>query len=148
MTDDDFKRLRDLASAATPGPWKFDGIDIFQLTDAGKGYPLDRYEDSRDVAVGRCQTCGTRDDAIEDVDAAFIAAARSAVPALLDEIERLHTRKDWPFEAAHHDEHHANEDQLRAALVEALDQWEAWASDRQPGFKSDRLDELRKLVQP
>lgn len=45
----DLAKLRALAEAATPGPWKHYHGEVVQLTDAGKGYPLDYYQDSADV---------------------------------------------------------------------------------------------------
>lgn len=88
----DTKRLREIAQAATPGPWRLDGIDVVQLTDSGKGYPLDYYPDSAEIVNGQCSSCGDRNVAFSRLeDAAFIAAANpQTVVALLDEIERLH----------------------------------------------------------
>ncbi len=83
----DNDKLRKLAEAATPGPWAVKMGDIVQLTDAGKGYPLDMYPDSADIA-SRCD-CGNG-GRIADNNSAFIAAASpDRVIALLDEIERL-----------------------------------------------------------
>jgi len=64
MTDAELQRLRALAQAATPGPW-------------------------RDNHVGAVKNEAGRDIPITYSDAAFIAAARNAMPALLDEIDRL-----------------------------------------------------------
>ena len=69
-------RLRELADAATHGPWTYDDGDgmVYAPFDSGG------IEDYDEVA----RTCsGTT------CDPAFIAAARTAVPALLDEVERL-----------------------------------------------------------
>lgn len=79
--------LRALSEAATPGPWRLDGRDIIQLTDAGQGYPMDYYPDSADIVRGRCSHCG--DAAItRHENAEFIAAANpQTVIALLDEID-------------------------------------------------------------
>lgn len=84
----DTAKLRALAEAATPGPWRY-GIDIDQLSDGGSGYPLDYYPDCRTVVEISCRECGERSD-ITEADAAFIAAANPAtVIALLDEIDTL-----------------------------------------------------------
>ena len=75
MTQQELDALRALADAATPGPWEevvtegewwLTGPDIFQ--DA-----VMRIDDAE----------------LSQADAAFIAAARVAVPALIAEVERL-----------------------------------------------------------
>lgn len=76
MTDEQIKRLRELEAKATKGPWVAKepafapGIKarVFGPTYKGK------FEGQETMAVP---------------DADFIAAARSAVPELLDEVERL-----------------------------------------------------------
>lgn len=127
VTRADLQRWKVLAVSATPGPWRYDGVDIDQLTDAGKGYPLDAYPDSHTVVVGKCE-CGNLNVAImRRDDAAFIAESRVAVPALIAEVERL-----------------------RAALREACD-----LADEANGDPSqcshnvpigERIDELRKVA--
>ncbi len=57
----DLPLIEATARAATPGPWRSDGCDVVNLTDGGKGYPLDTYEDSKDVIIGRCPDCGSGD---------------------------------------------------------------------------------------
>jgi len=89
MTPAELLELRALAEAATPGPWDCDSVDIWNLTDAGQGFEPGRYVDSIDIVSGRCEECGTYQGVKRDSDAAFIAAARSAVPALLDRVEAL-----------------------------------------------------------
>lgn len=91
-----YQTLRALAEAATPGPWKTDGDDLVNLTDSGKGYPIDRYPDSVDIIIGQCPDCGDRGVGImQESNAAYIAAVHpGAVLALLDEIEQLRARKD------------------------------------------------------
>lgn len=173
MTDDDLKKLRGLAEAATPGPWAWDDgflwnreTDVGVLNHAGTNWPID------------------------DTNAAFIATARTAVPALLDEIARL--------QAEHHklrsgeclgvctgtdvacqrdcycslacqtrDADGSRGDlsrtlvptsllerveQLQAGLSEALDLFDAvWCPEHGHAPKPDRLAravELRKLVRP
>lgn len=66
---------RELADAATPGKWGA-RLDVFAVM-----HPV--------FAGHRIATRGAFDDAQAQVDAAFIASAREAVPALLDEVARL-----------------------------------------------------------
>ncbi|MGW4919737.1 hypothetical protein ACWEPO_25980, partial [Streptomyces albidoflavus] len=63
--------------AATAGPWCTDGAEIYQ----GDEYAWDAFW------VG--ETCRADEADGGTVDAAFIAAARTDVPALLAEVERL-----------------------------------------------------------
>lgn len=168
----DLKPLRALADAATPGPWRDDGSDIVQLTDAGKGYPLDYYPDSKDVAIGKCPTCGNTDVGIQrQEDAAFVAAARGAVPALITGVEQLHEQVDAiptllaenvrltkavneapEFLEAVKIATSAENTQLRTALREALDIFDVtWCTEWGHGPRPEqlaRVEELRKLVQP
>lgn len=70
--------IRDRANAATPGPWTADGTTV--TTPDGRTLV---YE----VLLGDDDT---RDEFPQArADAAFIAAARTDVPALLDEVRRL-----------------------------------------------------------
>lgn len=73
MTDDELARLQALADAATAGPWtaattvdeygqRLHTMDVLPLTSFGE---------------------------IEPHDAAFIAASRDAIPALIAEVRRL-----------------------------------------------------------
>jgi hypothetical protein len=66
---------KQLASAATPGPWQVDS------TAQGPAVIVDADE----------YVCTTWEDSEfdQEADAAFIAAAREAVPALIAEVERL-----------------------------------------------------------
>jgi uncharacterized protein (DUF885 family) len=75
----DHAALRALADAATPGPWEVE---------------RDPYgDDDYPVSANGRYLCVSPDDGVRgghsEADAAFIAAARDAVPALLDEVERL-----------------------------------------------------------
>ena len=76
--------LERLEKAATPGPWRADGFEIDQLSDAGEGYPLDHYPDCANVStwVGASGEDGPYGIQRKE-DAALIAAARNALPALL-----------------------------------------------------------------
>lgn len=82
MTAPDAARLADwraLAEAATPGPW------AWRVTEDRHWAEVTPPPDDRDGPVAR---------SLADDDAAFIAAARDAVPALLDEVERLRAERD------------------------------------------------------
>lgn len=76
---------RAVCEAATPGPWRNGIGGVVQLSDAGKGYPLDYYPGCADVVT----TDGADSVVATENDLEFIAAARTAMPALLDEVERL-----------------------------------------------------------
>ncbi|MFF1499697.1 hypothetical protein ACFVZR_07435 [Streptomyces sp. NPDC058316] len=70
--------IRDVEQAAVFGPWLNDGAEIYQ---APHGYiEIDR-------RVG--ETLDIENDEQSNANAAFIAAARTAVPELLAEIDRL-----------------------------------------------------------
>ena len=139
VTHDDLKKWRSLADAATLDPWRYDGIDIVQLTDAGKGYPLDYYPDSKDVVIGKCSTCGNTDVGIQRRDdAVFIATARGAVPALIEFLEAAEIATS------------AEIAQLREALREVIDLFDAtWCPEYGHAPRPEqltRIAELRKLV--
>ena len=76
MTDAELSKLRALCEAATPGEW-------IVHRDPHTNYATFRLE-----AGVRIIDCGS------EANAVFIAAAREALPAALDEIERLQTRQD------------------------------------------------------
>lgn len=82
MTPEERQAIRERAEAATPGPWH-----------AGPSYyegPLVSYVAGAHVSVHP----EASDDRQEGVaDAEFIAHARSDVPALLDDIDRLEAEK-------------------------------------------------------
>ena len=73
MADIDRDALRKLAEAATPGPWEIDpdGRTINATESDGESYAVGEAYDL-DVPTG---------------DAAFIATARTALPALLDALD-------------------------------------------------------------
>lgn len=87
MTTERIAELRALAEAATPGPWeiiKFDGPmseeTICRTKDAAPYEQMVWREGSDYDDYGQHPS---------DEDAAFIAAARTALPEALNEIERL-----------------------------------------------------------
>lgn len=77
----DIEKLRALLAAATPGPWK---ASIYY--DDGQPSGVDVESESGSV-------CDVRGRQLATEDAAFIAASRDALPALLAEVERLRARK-------------------------------------------------------
>ena len=83
MDVEEIASLRALCAAATPGPWNdrrhADGGDVFGCC---------AHVDTPSTQGGRSLLEG-----LTRADAAFIAAARTALPAALDEIERL--RAAW-----------------------------------------------------
>ena len=84
----DTEALRRLADAATPGPWVVKtcepcaehGREDVQIWDERGEIPIAQWMDDADPDAG--------------ADAEFIAAAREAVPALLDRIARLEAQSD------------------------------------------------------
>lgn len=86
----DIDAIRKLAAEATPGTWivKEDYYDGLRYSiEIGAADPS---EPGEQVIVARCKDkCGLHRKLFRREDAAFMAAARSAVPALLDEVERL-----------------------------------------------------------
>ncbi len=87
----EMREIRQRVEAATPGPWKWrdadDEGDLDGLWAPGKPRKRGR---PRDVAVVGATGMHTEGWVLVEVaDAEFIAHARSDVPALLDEVERL-----------------------------------------------------------
>lgn len=67
------------ANAATEGPWCTDAWEIYQGTE---------YQPGLSMWIG--ETCrGTSTPEQDQADAAFVAAARTDVPALIAEVRRL-----------------------------------------------------------
>lgn len=83
MSDDQMAAIRALCDAATPGPWKW------WTSCSWRRLKSDRAGVSLSVAEPFVASDGHPDLDIKEADQAFIAAARTAVPALLDEVERL-----------------------------------------------------------
>jgi hypothetical protein len=92
-TDSTIKRLRELLAKATPGPWRWDGMSIDQLTDCGEGYPLDVYPNSIEVLDMGCDgDCAGCPGWVSHDDADLACEAVSALPALLDRLEASEAR--------------------------------------------------------
>jgi hypothetical protein len=78
MNKEQLQHLKDLCSAATPGPWEQRPVKCLGTWDVGSS-AIYHWPYSGERAI-RCE---------ERDDAAFIAAARSALPELIAEVERL-----------------------------------------------------------
>lgn len=78
-----------LEEEMTPAPWRADGQSIDQLTDAGKGYPLNIYSDSITVYEwGQSQCgCAVTGAPLSGANSAGIVAIRNAWPAVIEMLE-------------------------------------------------------------
>jgi len=84
VTGIDIDAIRKLADAATDGPWWAWDRGVGYVIALGEPSDVDKYNrPARELPEGMRTDIGRREDA------AFIAAARTLVPALCDEIERL-----------------------------------------------------------
>ncbi|MFW3473599.1 hypothetical protein ACN24M_20260 [Streptomyces microflavus] len=81
MTPDREQEIRTREQAATPGPWESDGAEIYGTL--GGVLMIDLW-------VGEALVTGDLEQSY--ANAAFMAAARSAVPELLAEVDRLRAR--------------------------------------------------------
>src|SRR5262245_13521553 len=95
MKADDRAKLRALVEAATPGPWhvaKDPGAHCFNCEEQLEPYPaMVAWQGASDVGLAL-----VLDDDREKANAELMAAARAAIPELLDEVERL-TGHHKPF---------------------------------------------------
>ena len=82
MTTDEIRELRELANAATPGPWTV-GKDIY-----GR-YAIWFSDDGVSCSVARTERNGWLTEDGWQANDDFIAASRLAVPRLCDEVEEL-----------------------------------------------------------
>ena len=72
-------------NAATEGPWCTDAWEIYQGTE---------YQPGLSMWIG--ETCrGTSTPEQDQADAAFVAAARTDVPALIAEVRRLQAQRTY-----------------------------------------------------
>lgn len=83
MSSDRLARIKERAEKATPGGWEWDEGD--------PGALMARFPDQDDPAVEALVNVGR---VVRRVDAEFIAHARSDVPWLLAEVERLAAERD------------------------------------------------------
>ena len=156
LTPEQLQQWRALAERATPGPWR-NGADPSHF---------DAPEVTDDKTFSYWIT--------KDADAAFVAAAREAVPQLLHEVERLRgieaiakleamlglgepVRPDIHVRVVRQrDSAIADRDRLRKALREACNGWENYVEGVHKSYEAAdwphetvaRIAELRKLVQP
>jgi hypothetical protein len=173
MTDEDLNKLRSASDAATPGPWFLAYATVHDMPRTREHMrieqtiPNDAPDEAYDILPDTdvCHVpvvAGDTPTAQGARDAEFIAAARSAVPALLDEIERLRSRpwerlRDLGYEV---DETGVRRGRvmerevvaLRSALAEAIAIFDGtWCPEHGHAPRPvwfDRIDDLRKLVRP
>jgi hypothetical protein len=118
----------ELAARATPGPWE---PNVWIETDGNEWRATGPgHEDS---SGDYDSAPGCPDEQAAQADAAFIAASRTAMPALLAEVERLKSERDALFEermVQHHEEAPVRRDlrfakleieRLKSLLAEACD---------------------------
>ncbi len=103
LTDQELDDLDELARAATPGPWHVRDLDddhamnlvaVSTVPDTGRGERWPDFDHHEIIAATLVQQPRYVDvaDELWDENAAFIAAAREAVPRLIAEIRRLRDR--------------------------------------------------------
>jgi hypothetical protein len=103
LTDQELDDLDELAQAATPGPWHVRDLDdddamslvaVSTVPDTGRGERWPGFDHHEIIAATLVQQPRYVDvaDELWDENAAFIAAARQAVPRLITEIRRLRGR--------------------------------------------------------
>ncbi len=83
ITDDELAEWQRLCDAATPGPWRLDGRHDY---DDGSEFGIDM------IVANNGEPVVIADSGVyppHGQDAEFIAAARSAIPRLLEEVRRL-----------------------------------------------------------
>ena len=90
----DIKRLRELCEKATPGPWRADTCGYGDFTP-DRACSIRQVSESAESGFWGIVHDTSYDDCchmMRATDAAFIVEARNALPALLDELERLRAR--------------------------------------------------------
>lgn len=157
MTTDDLQNLRALCEAATPGPWK---PNVWIETDGDEWRATGPGHDEHAHDYG--SEPGGPDEKAAQRDAAFITASRTALPALIEEVERLRrvraaTQRElerWKhgqqIEGDYVCPDSLEADRLRTLLVEACDSWEAWISFQawprvSMNEQRERLSQIRAL---
>lgn len=89
MTSQEIVQLLALCEAATPGPWIQEKQRVFDDVDGPCAIGPERPDRLGEVSGGGVSSCDGCPITKHPGDAAFIAAARTALPAALDEVERL-----------------------------------------------------------
>ena len=84
MSPEERAELRALAEAATAGPWEAQVLGSEGYAVRAEPIPVGKGSMTRRPRVARC---GHEDWDTDKANAAFIAAARTAVPALLDALD-------------------------------------------------------------
>ncbi|MER6428778.1 hypothetical protein ABT272_13645 [Streptomyces sp900105245] len=98
----DLELLEELSTAATPGPWFVRSLDddsamnlvavsTAKGTDKGERWPNFDHREMIAATLIQHPRYVDCDDGRWDENAAFIAAAREAVPRLVEEVKRLRT---------------------------------------------------------
>ncbi len=106
IPDEQLSKLKELCERATPGPWKYDGKSLSTGIKGGIIFQLMLRPD-----IG-----------ISHADAEFIAMARTALPALLAEVEKL--RKVVSFVEKYMIPFTESEKELSLQKIkQALDEW-------------------------
>ena len=133
MTTADRNRLRKLADAATPGPWENTRNGVQQTIDAATKVGDYKYE-----GVGIVP-----EEYVRQEDAEFIAAARTAVPALLDALASAEDRATQAKARIRHLEATAQITVRKALRAEAeRDEWRQTALDER-GAALDLLEQIK-----
>ena len=131
--DRDRDRLRRLADAATPGPWENTRNGVQQTIDAATKVGDYKYE-----GVGIVP-----EEYVRQEDAEFIAAARTAVPALLDALASAEDRATQAKARIRHLEATAQITVRKALRAEAeRDEWRQTALDER-GATLDLLEQIK-----
>jgi hypothetical protein len=84
MTPDQLAAIRERTEKATPGPWWVEGTSSLEVVTLAEDL-------TPGASFGPTHPSVTHDPTVDD--AAFIAAARTDIPRLLDEVERLRTAR-------------------------------------------------------
>ena len=131
--DRDRDRLRRLADAATPGPWENTRNGVQQSLAAATKVGDYKYE-----GVGIVP-----EEYVRQEDAEFIAAARTAVPALLDALASAEDRATQAKARIRHLEATAQITVRKALRAEAeRDEWRQTALDER-GAALDALEQIK-----
>lgn len=93
LTDEELKAARALVEAATPGEWNVQEwrhwADPSKRNFTVQYTATDRFNEGAKFALATVELYGYSETGSTEANAAFIAASRTLVPKLLDEVERL-----------------------------------------------------------
>ena len=95
MTQAELDALKALADAATPGPWEVEQHSGILCNGTPSTCAV--------LSSSECDMASFGDSEQALADAAFVAAARAAVPALIAEVERLREELDDYADAIAHE---------------------------------------------